>query len=371
MIGDAPAEVAVARRTRWRQVLVGSALVVAGAVLVAAGVGLVPFVLETGATVRSVACVAFVAAGVVALVLGVRRVLGSRRRAPITVGVGVLVVVVVLVSVATVGPAVAATNVVPTDVGPTPESVGLEHRSVTLTTADGVPLAAWYVEGTRGAGVLVRHGAGSTRSAVLDQAAAIAEAGYSVLLVDARGHGDSGGTAMDFGWSGDLDLAAGTAYLASRPEVDPTRIGVVGFSMGAEEAIGAAASDERIRAVVAEGATARQADDKAWLSEEYGWRGWLQERIEDVQYAVTDLLSDAAHPVALRRAIHDSSDTDFLLIAAGEVDDERRAAADMDRVADDRVSVWVADGAGHVGAFAEDPEEWQRRVLEFLDQRLD
>jgi dienelactone hydrolase len=351
-------------------VLGGSALVMVGAVLVAVGVGLVPFLLETGATVRSAACVVFVAAGVTALVLGVRRMLGGRRRAPVAVGVGVLVVAVLLVSVATVGPAVAATNVVPTDVGPTPATVGLEHRSVTLTAADGVPLAAWYVEGTRGAGVLVLHGAGSTRSAVLDQAASIAQAGYSVLLVDARGHGDSGGTAMDFGWSGDLDVAAGTAYLASRPEVDPRRIGVVGFSMGAEEAIGAAASDERIRAVVAEGATARQADDKAWLSEVYGWRGWLQERIEDVQYGITDLLSDAAHPVALRRAIGASSDTEFLLIAAGEVEDERRAAAHLRSVAGERVSVWVADGTGHIGAFRADPDEWRRRVVGFLDLRL-
>jgi dienelactone hydrolase len=176
---------------------------------------------------------------------------------------------------------------------------------------------------------------------------------------------------MDFGWSGDLDVAAGTTYLASRPEVDPTRIGVVGFSMGAEEAIGAAASDERIRAVVAEGATARQSDDKAWLSDAYGWRGWLQERIEDVQYGITDLLSDATHPVALRRAIGDAPDTSFLLIAAGEVDDERRAATHLQSVARDRVSVWVVDGAGHVGAFREDPDEWQRRVVAFLDQRLD
>ena len=50
--------------------------------------------------------------------------------------------------------------------------------------------------------------------------------------------------------------------------------------MGGEEAIGASASNDLIRAVVAEGATARTAADKGWLSDEYGLRGVLQEQIE-------------------------------------------------------------------------------------------
>lgn len=369
MTGEGVSDVIDATRRRPSEVLGGVVLVVIGAVVVGAGVGLVPFVLDVSMSPRSVVCVVFVSSGVVAVVLGARRVL-TRRGAVARVGSSVLILLVVLVAVATIGPAVAATNVVPIEVGPTPASVGLEHRSVTLRTDDGVTLAGWYVEGTRGAGVLVLHGAGSSRSAVLDQAAAVARAGYSVLLLDARGHGDSGGHAMDFGWFGDLDVAAGIDLLASRPEIDPQRIGIVGFSMGAEEAIGAAASDERIRAVVAEGATARQADDKAWLSDEYGWRGWVQERLEDVQYGVTDLLTDAAHPVSLRRAIGTSSGTSFLLIAGGEVDDEHRAATHLRGAAPDRVSVWVVDGAGHVGGYAADPDEWQRRVVAFLDQRL-
>ena len=125
----------------------------------------------------------------------------------------------------------------------TPAALGLDYRTVTLTTTDGVELAAWYLPGTNRAGVVVMHGAGSTRSDVLDQSAALVGSGYAVVLIDARGHGDSHGTAMDFGWYGDLDIAAGTAFLASRADIDPGRIGVVGFSMGGEEAIGAAATD--------------------------------------------------------------------------------------------------------------------------------
>jgi hypothetical protein len=40
-------------------------------------------------------------------------------------------------------------------------------------------------------------GAGSTRTAVLAQAAVLARHGYGAILVDTRGHGRSGGHAMD------------------------------------------------------------------------------------------------------------------------------------------------------------------------------
>jgi dienelactone hydrolase len=205
---------------------------------------------------------------------------------------------------------------------------------------------------------------------VLDQAAALAGSGYALVLIDARGHGDSRGTAMDFGWYGDLDIAAGTAFLASRPEVDPGRIGVVGFSMGGEEAIGAAAADPRIRAVVAEGATARQAADKAWLSDIYGWRGWVQEQAERIQDGITDYLTEASPPTVLRSAVAQSPGARFLLITAGNVDDEGHAASYIQGAARDRVVVWNVDGAGHTGGYDTQSDDWEQRVVEFFDESL-
>ena len=71
---------------------------------------------------------------------------------------------------------------------------------------------------------------------------------------------------MDFGWFGDQDLAGAVSWLCSCPGVDRRRIAAVGLSMGAEQALGAAATDSRIAAVVAEGATGRAAGDDDWLS---------------------------------------------------------------------------------------------------------
>ena len=161
-----------------------------------------------------------------------------------------------------------------------------------------------------------------------------------------------------------------TEYLASRPDIDPGRIGVVGFSMGGEEAIGAAATDPLISAVVAEGATGRRAADKDWYSDTYGARGSLQERLETVQDKITDFLTDASPPISLRSSVADAMDTRFLLIAAGNVEDEGHAADHIRSGASARVTMWTVDGADHVGGYDTQPEQWRRRVVDFLDATL-
>ncbi|MBI4933824.1 MAG: alpha/beta fold hydrolase [Actinobacteria bacterium] len=355
----------------------GVLMVILGALVAATGVGLAPHLVKVGLSPTSVVSVVLVLTGIALLGAGARSALRNRRLAVKLVGGG-FVLIVVLLSVSLIAPAVAATNVPTTHVTDTPSSRGIDHDDITLTTPDGVDLAGWYmkagdaddVNATDGAGVVVLHGAGATRSDVLDQSAVLVEHGYAVLLLDARGHGDSRGTAMDFGWYGDLDVAAGIEFLASRPEIDPRRIGVVGFSMGGEEAIGAAATDPRVRAVVAEGATGRQAADKAWLSDAFGWRGWVQEQLEHVQDGITDFLTDASPPMSLRTAVDVADDTRFLLITAGNVDDEGRAAEFIQSGASERVTVWTIDGTDHTGGYDAQPQQWEQRVVEFLDESL-
>jgi pimeloyl-ACP methyl ester carboxylesterase len=208
---------------------------------------------------------------------------------------------------------------------------------------------------------------------VLGQAEVLASGGFGVLLVDARGHGESDGRAMDFGWYGEGDVAAALDFLEDQAGVDPTRLGVVGMSMGGEEAIGAAGADPRVRAVVAEGATHRVAADKDYLSE-YGWRGDVQQWIDGGTYAVAGLLSPAPEPRPLREAVAaaqaDGTPTPFLLITAGEVETEELAAELLTKAAPDAVETWIVPGAGHTGGLRTEPAEWARRVLAFLDAAL-
>jgi pimeloyl-ACP methyl ester carboxylesterase len=359
--------VAASKRVRLGARSRGVLFVGVGSVLVAIGVGLAPHVIKNGLSIMSVVSIVAALTGLTLVVDGARSALRGRRR---LAGIGgtAAVVIAIGLAVSTIAPAVAVSNVPTTHVDSTPAALGLDFESVTLTTDDGVELAGWYVAGTNRAGLVVLHGGGSSRSDVLDQAAALVRSGYGVVLIDARGHGASEGTAMDFGWHGDLDIAAATRFLAARPEVDPGRIGVVGFSMGGEEAIGATATDPLIRAVVAEGATGRRARDKEWLSDVYGWRGWLQERLEYVQDAITGYLANASPPVTLRSAVVGATKTRFLLITADDADEGH--AARFIQSGSERVTVWTVSGADHTGGYDARPDEWQQRVTDFLDDSL-
>lgn len=290
----------------------------AGALGVAVGAGFgLPHLAKAGVAVDTVAGLAALAGGaalvVVALRLGTRHLRRWRRALAVA---GPIVPGLVLVSSLAI--AVAATNVPRTAVGArTPAALGLAFRDVVFETTDGVRLSAWYVPGPGPAAAVLLHGAGSTRSSVLDEAAVLHDLGLHVLLVDARGHGRSGGRAMDFGWYGDRDVGAAVTALARLPGVDDRRIVAVGLSMGGEEAIGAAGADRRIRAVVAEGATGRVPADHGWLSDRYGLRGALQEGIEHLRYGLAGLLTDAPRPASLRAAVAHAAPAPVLLITAG------------------------------------------------------
>ncbi len=264
-----------------------------------------------------------------------------------------------------VGIAVVATNVPhPAFDATVPPELGPGVEDVTMVTADGVTLRGWYVPSSNGAAVVLAHGASSTRSSVVRQAAVLADAGYGVLLFDARGHGGSEGRAMDLGWYGDLDVTAAVDHLAGRDDIDPRRIGAVGMSMGGEEVLGAAAADPRIAVVVAEGATNRTLEDRAWLPT--GPNGWLQRGMDALTFGLTDLLTAADPPTGLRAAAAAAAPRPVLLLAG---EGEEAAAEHIAAGSPTNVTV-VETGAGHIAGLREDPAAWSAAVLGALDAAI-
>ncbi|PKQ14355.1 MAG: hypothetical protein CVT68_12300, partial [Actinobacteria bacterium HGW-Actinobacteria-8] len=294
-------------------------------------------------TVGSVAAGVGVAALLAALVLLLRRHVHGRLR---TVLVAVAGVVVVAIAAMPVGVAVWATHPPHADFeGPGPEG----SVDVTIEAGDGITLAGWYVPTGNGAAVVLGHGAGSTRDDVVRQSEVLADAGYGVLAIDARGHGQSTGQAMDLGWWGEADLSAAFDTLTAFDGVDPDRVGLVGMSMGGEESLGAAGVDSRVRAVVAEGATQRTAADKSgWLPRHP--LGWLQRAMDAERDLLVSLLTDAPRPASLSDAVA-ASDAPVLLITASQMPDEA-AAAKWIKDANPRVEIWTVPDAGHIGGIA-------------------
>jgi pimeloyl-ACP methyl ester carboxylesterase len=104
--------------------------------------------------------------------------------------------------------------------------------------------------------VILLHGSHGTRSDTLGHLRMLIGAGYGVLAFDARGHGQSAGQTNALGWTGARDIAGAVRFLDRQSGVDPRRIAALGLSMGAEEALRAAATGAPLSAVIADGASA-------------------------------------------------------------------------------------------------------------------
>jgi fermentation-respiration switch protein FrsA (DUF1100 family) len=73
--------------------------------------------------------------------------------------------------------------------------------------------------------------------------------GFAVLIFNFRGVGASGGNLDMLGWT--RDLKAAIDYLCALPEVDKSRLSLLGFSGGAAVSVYVAAKDKRVTSVVA------------------------------------------------------------------------------------------------------------------------
>jgi dienelactone hydrolase len=344
----------------------GSALVGLGllGLVVGGAIGL-PHAVRVGLTVES-------AAGVVALLTGARltgagirtltRGAWWRTVLAVPLGIGIAYGIVFPLALATF-----VTNVPPLEAkDTTPADRGMAYEDVTLRTDDGVRLAAWYVPSTNGAAVVLLAGAGGVRSDEVDHAAVLARHGYGVMLLDVRGHGDSDGDAMLWGWHGAADVRAAVDHLAGRPELTDGRIAALGMSMGAEEAIDAIGVDPRVRAVVAEGASGQGPADEG--THQAGgvlarWFAWSTTR-------ATDLMTSAHRPATLRDSIAAAAPRPVMIIAGGEEPAEIAAGRVFQDAAPHSVELWVVPGAGHTKGYDTVPEEWERRVIGFLDGSL-
>jgi dienelactone hydrolase len=126
-------------------------------------------------------------------------------------------------------------------------------QRVSIRTADGVTLAAtWYEPSSRpGPAVILVHMLNRSRAEWDALAQRLASEGIGALAFDLRGHGDSGAAPRPAAGQSDYaamvqDVRAARGYLAQRADVQQTRVGIIGASIGANLAALEAAGDATI-----------------------------------------------------------------------------------------------------------------------------
>jgi pimeloyl-ACP methyl ester carboxylesterase len=95
----------------------------------------------------------------------------------------------------------------------------------------GHAIAGWWLDqGGSSPVVLLLHSIRADRLSMLSRAKLLSGHGFSVLLIDLQGHGETPGAAITLGWRESADVRAALGWL--KRTVSARRIGVIGCSLG-------------------------------------------------------------------------------------------------------------------------------------------
>jgi len=254
-----------------------------------------------------------------------------------------------------------------------PRSFGIGYQDISFTSRlDNLVLKGWYLEGEQDRPTIIMvHGREGNRAigtpGILELASRLVEKGFHVLMFDLRGHGESEGTYLSAGYYERYDLLGAVDYARSR---GASKIGVVGFSMGAATSILAAAEEPGISAVVSDSSFAdlteianrevkKQTHLPAWFAP-----GYLL--VLKVWYGI-DLNSvrpvDAVGRIAPRPIlfIHGQADNYFPSTHANRLYEASNNASNQ---------VWLVPDAGHIQSYKTAPLEYLERITTFFEQEL-
>ena len=237
-------------------------------------------------------------------------------------------------------------------------------RRMGLNCADGsvrsrTPSANW---------VLLFHGVSDNRTGILGHAEILLRHGYNIVMMDARAHGESGGTMATYGWKERYDTVAIADALCSSERV--RHLGTLGVSMGAAIALQSGTVEPRIEGVVAE-------DPFANLREvSYDYAGlFLTPLLGKTLFRPATML--AMHEIAKEGGFRPEDVSPEKAVAARAFPillicgtrDRRIPCRHAERIyqaAPGPKELWVVAGAGHAAALGYAPAEYENRVINFL-----
>jgi hypothetical protein len=254
-------------------------------------------------------------------------------------------------------------------------ATGAEITEVSIEALDRTPLRGWLYTPRRpnGHAVLALHGVSANRRSLISYAEMMLKAGYTVLTPDSRAHGSSGGALASYGVLERDDIGRWITWLRGHQTGSGSGcIHAFGSSMGAAQALQIVDGPEALCSAVTEApfSTFREISyDRVGqyvrLGDWFGRTvmrpavevGFLTARL---RYGLDfDLVDPAGHlrrtrtPVLL---IHGLADTNI----------PPRHVQLMHAANPTMLTLWLVEGARHVGAWRKEPQAYESRVLGFF-----
>lgn len=240
-----------------------------------------------------------------------------------------------------------------------------------VQTRDNVELRGWKVRVAKPNGdwVLLFHGVSDNRTGMLGSADLLLRHGLSVVMMDSRAHGTSGGDMSTYGWKERYDTVSIANELYASEKV--RHLFALGVSMGGAIALQSAAVEPRIEGVVAEDPFA----DLREVSYDYaGLRRWpMLGKTYFLPASVFAMRSmseaggfnpDDVSPV---KAVAERPFAVLLICGTRDNTIPCRHAERIYAAATGPKELWIVPGAFHASALGQDPAEYEKRVVSFFE----
>lgn len=238
--------------------------------------------------------------------------------------------------------------------------------SFTLQSESGSTIQGWHLAAENSDGVLVLlHPIGGSRMAMLGRAQLLKQHGYSVVMIDLQAHGESPGDAITLGHLEKHDSRAAVEFARKNHPDEP--IGVIGVSLGGASAL--LASPLNIDALILE---------SVYPDIQRAVHNRVAARLGSLATIPAQLLLAQLQP-RLGISATDLRPIDSMprvgcpvFVVSGSEDAHTTASEteEMFHAAEEPKSLWLVDGAAHVNLHEAAAEEYEQRVLAFLQQHL-
>lgn len=247
----------------------------------------------------------------------------------------------------------------------TPGDYGHTWEDVTLNARSGDRFHAYFIPGTNGAAVIIPPPYGGGRGTRLDEGDVLARHGYAVFTFESRRCAGMGSLSLGYKETGEVGDAV--AYLQSRADLDPDRIGVLGFSSAGATAIMSAARFPAIRAVVAEGGYGDFAEGTLGLGTDSPFLETIYKQSLAISYhLLTGVDLDKLSPSDVIGQVAPRP----ILLIYGSRERSLSGAYRQLAAAGGNAELWVVEGARHGNYLEVAPEEYEVRVVGFFDRAL-
>ncbi|QTM98979.1 alpha/beta fold hydrolase [Sediminibacillus dalangtanensis] len=244
-------------------------------------------------------------------------------------------------------------------------------KELEMTSYDGLNLKAHYLQNPQESGkaVILAHGYRGYGQQMGDLAKFYYDHGFSILMPDARGHGESEGDYIGYGWHDRLDYQGWIKRLIDDYRMDS--IFLHGNSMGAALVLMTSGEDlpSQVKGIIADSGYTD-------VSEE------LSHQLRHLYHLPAfPLISITSGMTKLRAgywfgeasAIEQVKDnTRPLFIIHGDRDElvPTEMAHRLYEAADSEKQLWIVPGAGHTDAYAAATAEFQKRLEAFIESAL-